>query len=373
MDRDVVAAAIVLFETPRGDRPDVTSLRSSIREHKDSLAALLAAPRSDGARRRWEERKVRSEARERAARLMAGGGRLIFTGAPGFPSRLAALDWGPPWLFVRGPLPFPEYAAAIVGTRRATPSALEFARELAEEVAAMGVAVVSGMARGIDAAAHHGALAVPEGETVAVLGTGVDVCYPAANRKLYALILDRGLLVSELPPGSPPLRHHFPMRNRILAALARAVVVVQAPQRSGALVTAAHAADAGSEVLAVPGDPILPENAGSNALLAAGARVTLGVDDVLSAVLGHEVIAARGATARPQSTRDATLAASDRALLLALDLVPREVDEVVESTGREIAEVLSGLLRLEVAGLVESVEGGRVRWTPRAARQARPG
>jgi DNA processing protein len=239
-----------------------------------------------------------------------------------------------------------------------------------------GVAVISGLARGIDAAAHRGALDA-SGITLAILGTGVDRCYPAAHRSLFAEILEHGLVVSELPPGTPPLPYHFPARNRILAGLCQAVVVVQAPARSGALVTAAHAAESGSEVLAVPGDPLLPENEGSNQLLAAGARVTLGVEDVLSAVHGHEVILPGAATgfrsgSGSSSPSSPALAPNDCALLAALDFTPRQVDEVVRATGLEVEGVLSGLLRLELAGMVESVAGGRVRWTPRAARSRRP-
>jgi len=391
VDRDEVAAAIVLYETPR--QPGVPALRARILKHGSSLSALAAARSDDAARRRWDDGGVRAEAQARAARLIAGGGRFLLLGDPKFPARLAGLEWGPPWLFVRGEAPsIPELAAAIVGTRRATPSACEIAHDLAAGVARTGVAVVSGLARGIDAAAHRGALhaAADRGElgaldtpavTLAVLGTGVDQCYPAAHRGLFAEILAHGLVISELPPGTPPLPYHFPMRNRILAGLCQAVVVVQAPERSGALVTAAHAAESGSEVLAVPGDPLIPENAGSNRLLAAGARVALGVEDVLSAVHGHEVVVPGAAppfgssgTALGSSATAATLAIPealaprDRALLAALDFTPRDVDELVRTTGFEVEDVLSGLLRLELAGWVESVAGGRVRWTPQAAR-----
>jgi DNA processing protein len=375
VDRDEVAAAIVLFETPR--EPGAPGLRVRLAGHGGPLAALLAAPPGDPARARWESPAVRAEARARADRLAALGGSLILATDRSFPPHLAGLDWGPAWLFLRGAGALPEQAAAIVGTRRATPSARDFARALAEGVARAGVTVASGLARGIDAAAHRGALETADSTggncvTLAVLGTGVDICYPASHQALFAEVCARGLVASEYPPGTPPLRQHFPARNRILGGLCQATVVVQAPARSGALLTSGFAEEAGNEVLAVPGDPLLAENAGSNRLLANGARVALGVEDVLSAVAGHEVeFPGARAVLGVLGGEEGPLPARERTLLLALDLVPRDVDAVAVATGLEVREVLAGLLRLELAGLIESLPGGRVRWTLRAARAAR--
>jgi DNA processing protein len=316
---------------------------------------------------------VRATALRRARRLVDRGGRLVLKGDAAFPANLAAYSWSPPWLWVRGAGAFPERAAAMVGTRRATPSARAFTEALAAGTAAAGVAVVSGLALGIDAAAHRGALAAG-GPTVAVLGTGVDLCYPPAHRSLLTAILADGLAVSAFPPGALPLRHHFPMRNRIMAGLCQAVVVVQAPVKSGALITADHAAECGTEVLAVPGDPLLPENAGSNRLIADGARPALGVEDVLSLVLGHEVppakptkVAAAGATATAPVPR---VTASHRALLSRLDFVPRDVDRVASEVGRPIGDVLADLLTLELQGFVEPRPGGQARLTPRGVKLA---
>lgn len=370
MDQDELAAAILLDEGP-GPRPWRRNMRERILRHVTPLAALLAAPLMDPARARWDDRATRDNLRARARLLKTLGGRLLLATDPRYPSRLLAFDWGPPWLYARGYGECAGPAAAIVGTRQATPSAREFAAHLARGAARAGVCVVSGLARGIDAAAHRGALD-GGGPTIAVLGTGVDRCYPAAHRALFAEILATGLVVSEYPPGSPPKREHFPARNRVLAALAQAVVVVQAPVKSGALITAAFAADQGSEVLAVPGDPLLPENAGSNELLAAGARVALGIEDLLSAVHGYEVPADRegggGDAAGGGELFLATVGGADRALLAELDLAPRAVDLVARATGTAMSEVLAGLIRLELAGLVEQLPGGAVRLTPRAAR-----
>ncbi len=390
VDQDDVAAAI-LFDESTGPRPWRRSVRERLLRHGTPLAALLAAPSTDPARVRWDDRAVRDDVRGRARRLAALAGRLLVATDAGYPERLGAFDWAPPWLYVRGAGDFASPAVAIVGTRRATPSAREFAAHLARGAARAGVCVVSGLARGIDAAAHRGAIE-GGGATIAVLGTGVDRCYPAAHRALFAEILAAGLVVSEYPPGAPPRREHFPARNRVLAGLAEAVVVVQAPVRSGALVTSAFAADQGAEVLAVPGDPLLPENAGSNQLLAAGARLALGVEDVLSAVYGYEVPlertpgegagtsagegdgdrdgldAALGAGERALGAEERALGTEERALLAELDLIPRAVDLVARAVGAAVSEVLAGLIRLELAGLVEHLPGGVVRLTPRAAR-----
>jgi DNA processing protein len=262
----------------------------------------------------------------------------------------------------------------MVGTRRATPSACAFAEKLAAGTARAGITVVSGLALGIDSAAHRGALQAG-GPTLAVLGTGVDRCYPAANRRLLAELLESGLAVSELPPGAPPLRYHFPKRNLLLAGLCRAVVVVQAPLKSGALITAAHAGDTGAELLTVPGDPILPENAGSNWLLTLGIRPALAVEDVVSTVLGHEVRVPEpvpsGAAATPGTVPGGGGSAGPSGplalrLLAALDFVPRPVDQVAAAVDQPIAAVLSELTALELQGFVEPLPGGRVRLTPGA-------
>lgn len=364
---DRVAAAIVLFETQRiGPR----HLRRRLARAEGPVTALAWAPRADPARARWDDPRVRREARERARRFIAAGGRLLVHGEPDFPARCAAFDWMPGVLYVRGApgrdggFTWPERIATIVGTRRARPSALAFTREVAARVAAQGIAVASGMALGIDAAAHRGALDAG-GATLAVLGTGIDQCYPRAHLALMHAIGERGILVSELPPGTPPRAYQFPARNRILAALADAVLVVQAPERSGALITARHACEAGVEVLAAPGDPWLPETRGSNGLLGEGVRVMRDVDDLIAAVHGQE---------RPELTEQepvalpAHLDRSDRRLLGALDLEARSLEEVARTLGLDIAHAMQRAIRLELEGLVENLAGGRVRLTPLAAR-----
>ena len=277
--------------------------------------------------------------------LAATGFRFVPFWDDAFPARLATLSDPPLGLFVRGHLPAVP-AAAIVGARRASPYGREVAEHLGRELAAGGACVVSGMARGVDAAAHRGALAAG-GPTVAVWGAGCDRVYPAEHVALAAEIADHGALVTEYPPGSPPLAHHFPERNRIIAGLADITVVVEADERSGALVTARLALDEGRDVMAVPGSIFSRLSVGPNGLLRAGAAPVLAATDVL-AVLGLA-----GAPA-PTEEAPAFLAS-----LPAGEAVT--ADHVAAAAGQPIARVLDELLRLELAGWVVREPDGRYR------------
>jgi DNA processing protein len=214
--------------------------------------------------------------------------------------------------------------------------------------------IVSGMARGIDAAAHRGALDAG-GATVAVLGTGIDVCYPEDSRDLYSRIPERGLLLSELERGAPPLPFHFPQRNRIIAALARVVIVVEGTARSGSRITADLALDLGREVAAVPRDPVTDGAEAPNALLQAGATPVTRADDVLS-LLGREPSEANRPVSVGPHVPDRL-----RWLRAALDRQPVGVEEIVHASGRSLLEVLPGLVDLELRGVVERLELGRYR------------
>lgn len=211
-------------------------------------------------------------------------GRLVTYGSPGYPARLRKLHDPPIVLWVEGPLPVDAArSVAIVGTRRATGGGRAIAHRIAADLADAGIRIVSGLARGIDAAAHTGAIDA-NGETVGVLGSGLDFEYPGANRFLYEKLRTRGALVTEFAPGVPPRPHQFPRRNRIIAALCDAVLVVQAGERSGATITAMHAADIGVEVLACPGPIGLAVSAGCHALLRDGAGLVTCAEDVIEAL-----------------------------------------------------------------------------------------
>lgn len=276
--------------------------------------------------------------------LVASGWRWL-SGPEQLPDPVTGLSDPPLGLFVRGTLPTGP-AVALVGARRASAYGREVAEWFASELARAGVTVVSGMARGVDAAAHRGALSAG-GPTVAVWGCGPDRIYPPEHAALAEDIAAHGALVTEYPPGSPPLAHHFPERNRLIAGLCQAVVVVEAEARSGALITARLALDEGREVLAVPGSVFSPLSAGPNGLLRAGAAPALTVTDVLD-TLGIATPAA--------------LEPAAEGLLAAFR--PGEaatVDALAALTGAPIAAVLETLVRLELEGLVAREPDGRYR------------
>lgn len=275
--------------------------------------------------------------------------RTIRPGDGQYPERLARVAERPEVLRVRGVLGDGR-RVAIVGSRKPDEYGEAMARDLAAGLARAGVSVVSGGAAGVDAAAHLGALEAG-GHTVAVLGTGIDVPYPATNRALFERVLAKGgALVSEQPDGTPAYPGNFPRRNRIVSGLAEAVVVVQAREKSGALITADWARSQGVPVLAVPGDVRDPLSEGTTALLRRGAGVAAGPRDVL-ATLGLD-----GGPPPPQLELPA-LGRPEAALLAALGRRPKHADEVARAAGLAMGAALAGLLALELEGLCEQRPG----------------
>ena len=267
---------------------------------------------------------------------------------PGFPALLAAIHDPPPALFVRGEADLAllsEPAVAVVGARSCSAYGRSVARSLARELAAAGLVVVSGMARGVDGEAHRGALDAG-GRTVAVLGCGIDRDYPAAHAELARRICERGLVVSEYEEGVEPAPWRFPARNRIIAGLCRATVVVEARERSGALITADFALEEGRDVLAVPGEITSALSSGTNALLRLGATPVTGAEDVLELF-----DLAPSPAARPELTPPA------QALLERLRDGALTADELVRATGVDAAQASAALLELELVRLVELEDG----------------
>jgi DNA processing protein len=270
---------------------------------------------------------------------------------PAYPPLLRAIPDPPEELWVLGDIGALEGpCVAIVGSRAASHYATEIARALAFDLGRCGMVVVSGMARGVDGAAHRGALQAG-GRTIAVLGSGVDVLYPSEHADLMERIPNSGAVVSEFPPGAPPLPGHFPRRNRVISGLSRAVVVIEAGEKSGSLITARCALEQGREVMAVPGNALSGRNRGSHALLKDGARLVEGVDDVLEE-LGL--------------TRIAVEPVADANLLMHNGLIdslqPGEtygLDELSAVSGLSASDLLPRLLELELRGLVARVPGGR--------------
>lgn len=277
--------------------------------------------------------------------------RTILRGEDGWPTRLSAIPDPPERLRVRGGLGPPgERRVALVGSRQADPYGLEIAVGMAKELALTGVCVVSGGAEGIDAAAHRGALEA-KGRTIAVLGTGVDLAYPAGHRSLFERILaSGGALVSEYEDGMPAAPWTFPRRNRIVSGLSEAVVVVRAGRRSGALITAGCARRQGVPVFAVPGDVREEGSAGPTSLLRGGAKVAASARDVL------ESLGLAGQLALPVG-EEPELDGDEAALFGALGRVPRHADEIARAAGVPASAALSALLVLELRGLCEQRPG----------------
>jgi len=329
-------------------------------------AALDALP--DLARRGGRSRPVTlqpaAEAERELAALEALGAVALCCGETGYPSRLAELEDAPPLLAALGRVELlSRDSLAIVGARNASGNGRRLARQLAADLGAQGYIVVSGLARGIDAAAHEGALGTG---TVAVLAGGLDVVYPRENAALHAAIAADGVLVSEMPPGLEPQARHFPPRNRLISGLAWGVVVVEAALRSGSLITARLAAEQGREVFAVPGSPLDPRARGCNRLLRDGATLTESAEDVVAGLshLGRPRIAEpRAADFQAEVHGIPKVIAVDGAharLRELLGVSPVAVDELIRQCQLSPAVANMALLEMELAGRVERHPGNRV-------------
>jgi DNA processing protein len=304
---------------------------------------LLDAPRS----RQFDRFREAFDEQAFLGALASAGYRWLGRSDPRFPPRLRAIHDPPPGLFLRGTVDVSLLAAtsvAVVGARACSAYGSAVAFKLGRDLAAAGLLVISGLARGVDASAHRGALET--GVTVAVLGCGIDRDYPRAHAALAEAIAQRGLVVSEYPPGVEPAPWRFPARNRIVAGLAAATVVVEARERSGALITADLALDEGREVLAVPGEITSHLSAGTNALLRLGATPATSTADVLAAVglepVPAQPVALEGSLAH---VRDAVASSAATA------------NEVVRATGLAVGEVAAALTELELLGVVKEVDG----------------
>lgn len=294
---------------------------------------------------------------------------------PHYPADLREIPDPPLCLFVRGQCkPVTPRCVALVGSRNATRQGLENARDFARHLADQGWCVVSGLALGIDGAAHQGALASQQpGSTLAVVGTGLDQTYPGQHLVLADEIASRGLLLSELVPGSPPLAMHFPRRNRIIAGLTKATVVVEASLRSGSLITAHQALEQGRDVMAVPGSIHAPQSRGCHALIKQGAKLVESIDDILVELQHPLAAGAAGVGDQPllpfegltsvrvpsRVTGRATPPDDHRDIWDAMGLDPAPLDTLCQRIQRETAQVLAGLLALELGGWVERLPGGR--------------
>jgi DNA processing protein len=304
-----------------------------------------------------------SDAARELAQAQAAGCRLLTWDEPEYPARLREIYDPPPLLYVRGNAELlNRHVIALVGARRPTPYGNQMAERLSRDLATRGLVIASGLARGIDASAHRGALADPTGTTIGVLGCGIDVVYPKENRKIFEEMEKRGAIISEFPMGTFPAPQNFPIRNRIIAGMSLGVVVVEGAQYSGSLITARLAMEFGREVYGVPGNATQPSSFGPNQLIKQGAKLVTSWEDVVEELptpVRAELTPVETATSAERTLLvEESLHANERPIyeLLGTDEA-RHVDELVEVSGLTSSEVLATLFDLELRGVVRQLPG----------------
>ena len=336
-----------------------------LRRFGTAAKALEALPElSARGGRRYRPMAVEPVEREVEA-VRRAGAKYLFHDQPGYPALLAQVHGAPPVLTWRGELALASRpCVAVVGARNASAAAVKLARDFGRALAESGFAVVSGLARGIDGAAHEGALGGCERPaTIGVIASGIDIAYPPQHAELQQRIADQGLLLAEQPPGTEPRGSHFPSRNRIIAGLAAGTLVVEAAPRSGSLITARLAGEAGREVMAIPGSPLEPRSKGCNRLIREGAVLVQEPADVVELLSGFD--------GKPRSTLREPLGGFDHApealaeaeaadIASLLTNAPVAIDELIRQSGESAAAVQLALLELEIAGRLERHAAGRV-------------
>lgn len=341
------------------------SYRQLIARFGSAGAALDALPDlANRARGPYRPASAESVEREVAA-VRKAGARYLFHDQPDYPALLAELDSAPPILTCRGRLVLAsEPCVALVGARNASAAAVKLAREFASALAEAGFTVVSGLARGIDGAAHEGA----SRQTIGVIASGIDIAYPPQHTDLQERIAQEALLIAEQPPGTEPRGRHFPSRNRIIAGLASGTLVVEAAPQSGSLITARLAGEAGREVMAIPGSPLDSRSLGCNQLIREGAVLVQTPQDVIELLEGFTG-APRSRFRVSEGVQDfdygelaeADLAEGGEAIARLLSTAPVSIDELIQQSGASAASVHLALLELELAGEILRESGGLVR------------
>lgn len=283
-----------------------------------------------------------------------------------YPALLRNIHNPPTVLYVKGPVEYLNSPClAVVGARAATSYGRQVSEDISYQLARRGITIVSGLALGVDAAAHNGALNAG-GMTIAVLGCGIDVVYPHQNKKLFEKIVDKGLLISEYPFGTRPESFRFPARNRIISGLALGVLVVEAARRSGSLITAELALEQGREVYAVPGMVHSPKSEGTHRLLQEGAKLVQHVDNIIEELPLRESAAGQESATHDDHTRNADqeISPEEKKLFSFLEVYPKPIDEIIAATGMTASAVNELLLMLELKGMVESLPGKQYQKKP---------
>jgi DNA processing protein len=293
----------------------------------------------------------RKAAETESAALLKSGARVVTLSDDDYPPLLREIPDPPPYLYLKGSLPASRTAVAVVGSRRASEYGISSTTRLAHGLAEHGIAIISGLAQGVDAAAHRAALQA-SGTTVGVLGCGIDLIYPAENRRLFQEMAEKGGIISEFPVGTPPDAPNFPRRNRIISGLARGVLVVEAAEKSGSLITARFALDQGREVFAVPGNITFRASRGTNSLIKQGAKLVETVADILG-----ELPPENAGLPQWAQKQQFNLSADEDKLCALLADGPLQIDELTHRSGLTVPAVSAMLLRLELQGAVTQLSG----------------
>ncbi|MDJ0684783.1 MAG: DNA-processing protein DprA [Alphaproteobacteria bacterium] len=348
----------------RSENVGPITFRALLDRYGAATAALEALP--DLARRGGKQRRLKVAGADVAETELAAaqelGAQILHLGVDGYPAPLAAVDGAPALLYLLGSLHLLDNPMlAVVGGRGASVAGRAFAEKIARDLGAAGFSIVSGMARGIDAAAHAGAL---DTGTVAVMAGGVDAVFPPENQNLYGEIAARGAALSEEPPGMKPIARHFPKRNRIISGLSLGVVVIEAKARSGTLITARTANEQGRQVFAVPGAPADPRSAGGNGLIRQGATLIQNAQDVLDEIrpsVGAGAFENRDLfESGPIAATEADIDQARRPILEGLSHTPVALDAFCRTVGVSPSVALCVILELELAGLAQRGPGGVV-------------
>lgn len=352
------AEAFARIRLLRSPNVGPVSYRQLLQRFATAEAALTALPdlvqRGRGCYLPASEERIAAEVQA----VRAGGARYLFHDSPDYPPLLAELDGAPPILTCRGDADLAQKpCVAIVGARNASAAAVKLARRFAGELAEAGYVVVSGLARGIDGAAHQASLS---SGTIGVIASGIEIAYPPEHAELQEAVATRGLLLAEQPPGTEPLARHFPSRNRIIAGIAAGTLIVEAAPRSGSLITARLAGEAGREVMAVPGSPLDSRSQGCNQLIRDGATLVQRTEDVIELLTNFQ---GQPRSVLREASKDWEFAeTSDDPADIAslLTTAPVAVDELVRQSGAAAGAVQLALLELELAGSLIRHAGGRV-------------
>jgi DNA processing protein len=326
-------------------------LKKNIVDSAESISAIFeskAGVFDDNVRSKTISFKGWKKIEDDLDKLSAIGAGIVTIRDREYPPLLKNIPDPPIVLYKKGPLEAGMNTLAIVGSRKATPEGMNLAEKIGETLSSVGITIVSGLARGIDTAAHRGALK-EKGKTIAVLGCGIDICYPPENRRLFNTTGTEGLILTEYAPGEKPLPYHFPERNRIIAGLSRGVLVIEASQKSGSLITARLGLEYGREVMAVPGSVFREEYKGANALIKQGAKLVENINDILTTSFpGYE----------PKQKEPVKVTLEEEKVFSHIGFEKVHVDEIIDKSGMETKQTMAILTKLEMKEIILEVPGG---------------